>query len=607
MVSEGYDRRQIFIDRAGYNRKLTENGNGVEMNTTIYFRRLMVIAGPLLMAVPLTSQAHAQPAFTPGAGTEGRNWLPDRPTAINASKRETVTITDNVVVTVRDGTRLDGRLFKPVLPASGEPTPCVLMADGYGRTSESGAGYEVTLFDIASRGYAVLHLSLRGSGASGGTNDLYSNYGQDGYDAIEWMARQSWCNGSVGMVGPSLLGIAQWLTAKELPPSLKAIVPEVACGDCYGVLWYPGGMLPGPGREARKLAPGAGAEYPSAMAHRNFDAWWQARTVLAPDAEAIARHGVAAFIAGGLDDYISPANIRLYEQFNAPDGAHKRLFLGPYAHGWHPAFIQELQIRWLDHFLKGTANGAEQDPKVVLYIKGANRWRTETDWPIADAHAVKLYLEDKNSGSIASLNDGSLAATAPNAGTPVTLPYTPNAGPFLPALLSATNRLEIDQRPDEEKVATWTSAPLQIATEVTGYPKLTIYASSSASDADFVFDMTDVAPDGKAVQVVQAYLDAAHRAGAREAPRPLTPGEVVKYTIEMFPTAYVFQPGHRIRLDIAGGAKVAPGQLVPQGPGKNPNPFTWTIVSDSAHPSAIELPVIGTSWERLSRMVVTQR
>jgi predicted acyl esterase len=577
------------------------------MNTTVYFCRFIAIAGPLLIAATLAPPAHAQPAFTPGAGTEGRNWLPDRPTAINSPKHETVTITDGVVVTVRDGTKLEGRLFQPVLASGSAPTPCVLLPDGYGRTSESGAGYDVALFDIASRGYAVLHLSLRGSGASGGTNDLYSHYGQDGYDAIEWMAKQSWCNGSVGMVGPSLLGIAQWLTAKELPPSLKVIVPEVACGDCYGVLWYPGGMLPGPGREARKLSPGAGAEYPSAMEHRNFDAWWQARTVLGPDAEAIARHGVAAFIAGGLDDYISPANIRLYEQFNTPEGSHKRLFLGPYAHGWHTAFIQELQIRWLDHFLKGIANGAEQDPKVVLYIKGANRWRTEADWPIADAHPVTLFLEGKSSGSIASINDGSLAATAPGEGKSVQLPYTPDGGPFLPAMLSATHRLAIDQRPDEEKAATWTSAPLQVATEVTGYPKLTIYASSSATDADFVFDITDVAPDGKAVQVVQAYLNAPHAANVREAPKPLTPGEVVKYTLDMFPTAYVFQPGHRIRLDIAGGAEVAPGQLVPQGPGKNPKPFTWTILSDSEHPSAIELPVVGTSWEQLSRMVVTQR
>jgi putative CocE/NonD family hydrolase len=113
------------------------------------------------------------------------------------------------------------------------------MSDGYGRRSTTGALLEVPLFDIAARGYPVLHLSLRASGESEGSNDYLNQYGPDGYDAIEWMAKQPWCNGNVGMVGASLLGISQWLAAKEAPPSLKAIVPEVACGDCYGVLWYP--------------------------------------------------------------------------------------------------------------------------------------------------------------------------------------------------------------------------------------------------------------------------------------------------------------------------------------------------------------------------------
>jgi putative CocE/NonD family hydrolase len=91
----------------------------------------------------------------------------------------------------------------------------VLLSDGYGRSSSIGASFDGVLMDIASRGYAVLHLSLRGSGKSGGQATLYNQFGQDGYDTIEWMAKQSWCNGRVGMVGPSLLGVAQWLTAKE--------------------------------------------------------------------------------------------------------------------------------------------------------------------------------------------------------------------------------------------------------------------------------------------------------------------------------------------------------------------------------------------------------
>ena len=257
----------------------------------------------------------ASPALSDGRSTENRQWLPERARVDNPPLRFPVQIEDGVTITARDGTTLDARLFLPTLAVGAAPTPCVLLSDGYGRSSSTGASMDGVLMDIASRGYAVLHLSLRGSGKSGGKATLYNKFGQDGYDTIEWMAKQSWCNGRVGMVGPSLLGIAQWLTAKEAPPSLKAIVPQVACGDCYGLLWYPAGMMPGPGREARKLSPGAEAEYETAIQHRNLDDWWRERTTLDSDVKAIAARGVAAFISGGLDDYITPGNLRAYEAF----------------------------------------------------------------------------------------------------------------------------------------------------------------------------------------------------------------------------------------------------------------------------------------------------
>ena len=560
------------------------------------FRYALVSAA--LALAPLA--AVAQPDFAPGAGTEDRTWLPDAPTAVNPKARFTVTLQDGIHVATRDGTVLEGRLIAPVLADGAPPTPCVLMADGYGRTSRIGAAMEVPLFDIAARGYAVLHLSLRGSGQSEGSNDLFGHYGEDGYDAVEWMARQPWCNGRVGMVGASLLGISQWLTAREGPPSLKAIVPEVACADCYGTLWYPGGMLPGPGRQARRLVPGAANEYAAALQHRDDDSWWRARSSLAEDNAAIAARGVAAFIAGGLDDYISPGNVRAYEQFEAP-GARKRLFLGPYGHGWHTAFIQELQVQWLDHWLKGVANGADTAPRVIIYVKGANRWRAEADWPLPDAHNTRLHLSALHSHTIASRNDGALTVEPLRAGAPAVMPYSPEQGPFLPAMLTTRGRVAIDEAPDEAQALTWTSVKLTVATEVTGYPRLTLWAAASAPDADLVAQVTDVAPDGTSHQVAQAYLNLP-RAADPGAPRPLVPGQARRFELETCPVAYVFQPGHRIRLSLAGGAKPAPGQIFPQGPGKNPSPFDLTILQDGDHPATLDLPVIGTGWEALSRV-----
>ncbi len=546
--------------------------------------------------------ARAQP-YQMGAGTENRQWLPERAHVDNPILRLPVQIQDGVTITARDGIALDARLFLPTLAPGAAPTPCVLMSDGYGRSSNTGASTDPVLMDIASRGYAVLHLSLRGSGKSGGTATLYNQFGQDGYDTIEWMAKQTWCNGSVGMVGPSLLGISQWLTAKEAPPSLKVIVPQVACGDCYGLLWYPAGMMPGPGREARKLSPGAEAEYETSIQHRNLDDWWRARITLDTDVKAIAARGVAAFISGGLDDYITPGNLRAYEAFDSP---RKRLLFAPHPHGWQIDFLQELQVQWLDHWLKGIDNGVEKAPKVIVYVKGVDRWRYEADWPIPDAHMAKLFLQAGHSKTIDSLNDGALTAQSAE-GPSVTLPYVPGSGPALPVLLSATvGRSASDQREVESKVLTWTTAPLPVATEVTGYPHVSLWASSDTKDGDMVFSLNDVAPDGTSTQVIQGYLNVPHQASLSD-PKPLTPGQAQKIDLDLLPTAYVFHSGHRMRLALAGAASTAPGLPFPQGPGPNPAAFTWTVMQDGAHPATLTLPVVGTAGEQLSQLTLAQR
>jgi uncharacterized protein len=243
---------------------------------------------------------------------------------------------------------------------------------------------------------------------------------------------------------------------------------------------------------------------------------------------------------------------------------------------------------------------------VILFVKGANRWRYEADWPIADAKPVRLYLQSGKSRSIASLNDGVLSSQPGGSGEAAVLPYTPGAGPALPVLLSATlGRPVGDQRPDEEKVLTWTTAPLPVPTEVTGYPHVSLWAASSTAEGDLVFSLDDVAPDGTSTQVVQGYLNAPHAQSLSE-PKPLTPGQAQRYELDLLPTAYVLQPGHRIRLALAGAAKAVPGLPFPQGPGPSPAAFTWTVLQDAEHPSTLDLPVVGSSGEQLSQLTIAQ-
>jgi hypothetical protein len=531
-----------------------------------------------------------------GAGTEDRLWVDGALLPLTSAARYPVDVQE-IFITVRDGTQLGARLLLPQ-GVPGAVRPCVLLSDGYGHNTPTGTAVQPPLNDIAARGYAGVHVSLRGSGNSGGEANLYNEFGNDGYDVIEWMARQPWCDGNVGMVGPSLLGISQMFAAKEAPPPLKAIVPYVACGDCYEYLWYPGGMLPGPGRQARPLA-----EYGLAAAHRSYDEFWRSRTTIAPDHRKYASDGIAALMAGGWNDYISPASIRAFEEMA---GQRNMLIIGPDAHGVMPSTavlpysFLEYQALWMDRFLRGLHKSFDKAPRALIYVQGPNQWRQEKLWPIPDTHTARLYLSSAQSGSVASLNDGSLRAGTPRVNDlSVSIAYSPVDGPFLPTLLSSgAGRFKVDQRPEEASVLTWTTQPLQVATEVTGRGKLTFWAEVGGTDADFVVQLTDVAPEGTSTQVTAGYLNASH-AHDRSNPTLPEPGKVTKYEMEIWPTSYVFQAGHRIRLDLAGGAK--PGAAgYTQGPGHSPFPALITIHQSATRASHLELPIIGTGWKPLT-------
>lgn len=520
-----------------------------------------------------------------GYGTEERNWVGTKETL--SSERYEVNAIEDIEITMRDNTILRGRLL---LPEGIEgPLPTIVQLNGYGHGQRNNS-FEKMLTDLAGRGYAVLHVSMRGSGTSDGEGGLYNYYAQDGYDVIEWAAAQPWSNGKVGTTGLSLLGISQWLAARELPPSLKAISPIVGCADCYEYLWYPGGMEAGPGRIAR------GYEYEVAKEHRNYDDWWKERSVSPAELKAIADNGVAAFISGGWNDYISPGNVKAFELYSAAGGDSK-LIMTPGAHayltGVMPYEFEDYQALWFDYYLKGEENGVNERDPVLIYVQGANQWRYEKAWPLPDTNYVELFFSHKKSKSIDSINDGAFTTTSPKKKqSSASYEYTPENGPFLPSLLSSSGRLQINQQPYEEKTVTWTTDSLAVPTEITGNMRATFWAEANAEDADFVVQITDVAPDGTSKQVTAGYLNAS-RAESRTEPTPLNPGEVDEYTVEILPTSYVFKKGHRIRLSIAGGAKKLDDQSAPQGPGINKTPATVKIYQDADHPSRLTLPVIG--------------
>ena len=151
-------------------------------------------------------------------------------------------VTEHGFITVRDGTRLR---FSVVRPDGAGPFPVMVNYEGYGAGSSPGDnGVSVYQDRLLARGYAILGVSVRGTGCSEGAFDPFApSMGQDGYDAVEWAASRPWSDGRVGMIGVSFGGITQLLTAAQRPPHLKAIAPSSALSDLYRDVAYPGGIL----------------------------------------------------------------------------------------------------------------------------------------------------------------------------------------------------------------------------------------------------------------------------------------------------------------------------------------------------------------------------
>ena len=535
-------------------------------------------------------------------------------------------------IEVSDGTGLAAVIIEPVLPPGSPPQPSVVLTNGY---SDLDLWLRPALRSLASHGYPVVLARLRGVPPSEGKAGLYEMYGHDGRDVIEWTAAQPFCDGKVGMIGASLLGISQWLAARERPPHLAVVVPDDAPADTYHHLWYLGGMEPGPGRRQRAEVPGVESEYGQAIREPWFTHFWRQRALTRHDFENLARAGLPVLTSTGWDSYLVDAGSRAFTWLRAAGaGSRAKLVIGPWRHGavfsggdalgyevapgeqLRPYSGADVQLMWLDRWLRGEQNGIDTEPPVQIFVQGPDQWRYEHDWPLPDERRIRLYLSNAPSGTAASRNDGSLSRRLPSesgqasydfdpatsrnpaAVTTPTMIFTGSGAPSIaPANLPSGasrehGRLIIDKTPYEADAVTWTSSVLDHPAEITGFPRLVLWASVSRPDADFIAELTDVDPGHTSTQITRGYL----RASAQfsdAGPIELSPDDCYRFDIELQPTSYVVAAGHRIRFTVQGAAIDPSIEVSWHGPGLGAHPFSVTVRTGQDRASFAEIPVIG--------------
>lgn len=560
----------------------------------------------------------------------------------------------DVGVSMRDGVILRADVFRPRAPGR---YPVLIFRTPYGK-DESRRDHQV-MEKAVEHGYAVVMQDVRGRYHSDGEFVPYRNDGRDGYDTIEWAARQPWSDGAVGTFGLSYPGAVQWLAAVEGPPHLKAMVPAMTFSTPRN-FFYSGGVfdlswqswiwnniapnarvkknLPGPrtyaeaeaswGRERsrieahlplstlpdfKEVAPW----YYEWLRHEPTDPWWDWAELRGKYARVNA---AVLNLSGWNDEAYGPegATTNFQGLLAARRGKQDpaaQLVLGPWMHGvantgrtkfgerefGAAAAIDydETVLRFLDHYVKGVANGAERDPPVRYFVMGENAWHQSRDWP-PPATRLTLFL----AGTATVRTKGQLRVKPPQDRPPHAAPATscflsdpahPLRDPF-GAALGVHDYRALD---GHDGVLLFESPPFTQDVEVTGRITAEIFVAAPVPDFDLWVRLLDVAPEGTAYNLMSPGLDverASYRSGRRR--EPLVPGHVYALRLENLITSNLFRRGHRVRVQISGAfaphfsLNLQTGQLETES--AESRPAEITIYHDSAHASRLILPVVGS-------------
>ena len=535
----------------------------------------------------------------------------------------------DVQVAVRDGARMALRIYRP---DGRGPFPTLFATSAYRYDNNELPAYPLFLWRetgpiewYVEQGYAYVHADVRGTGFSEGEYEFFGTREQhDLYDIIEWIARQSWSNGKVGGIGQSYYSMAQWFMGIENPPHLACIAPYDGLNDPYRFMGYPGGieggflaywfnasvripnLFPANGQHPRFVLPDFFLEV---QRHPLYDDFWRERAA----AEKLDKIQVPVFSIGvwAKQDLHLAGNILGYQRARGP----KKLAITGTPTAFSSMidfadieFHRKYLLPFYDRYLKGLKTNFDERPNVEYTVRNTGAVRSFESWPPPRTTPARFYLGQGPTGSVTSLNDGALEPRPPADKQEPTRYSYPQPSWVLGVVPVGP------QGPDPARaILTFTTPPLAADMEIAGNGKVTLYASSTRNDMDFMVKVSEqFAQAGeeraKGMQpryaiVTKGWLRASHQ--DRDAKRntneipfythekvtPLTPGKIYKIEIPLQPIAYRFREGNRIRLEIANGdSPVTDGLFFhfyrPDKIGAD------TIYHDAEHPSELLLPMM---------------
>jgi putative CocE/NonD family hydrolase len=464
----------------------------------------------------------------------------------------------NVLIPMRDGTRLSGNLY---LPRGAGPVPAIVIYTPYLKDRLSGTFNDRKLHFVR-RGYACIDVDVRGIGGSDGimAPPLSPSEKQDARDLHDWIAAQSWCDGTTGQWGLSYTGSTSIAAASMQPPSLKAIVSMHATPDEFLGFLHPHGCQPawwtenswGPGQIIRHVMPP-----PYRDADRRWARIWRERleryvpwpflwhttpveTYMSWKSD-LSKVTAATYAISGWHDYYPKATLDYFTAINAP----KKVLIGPWKHQFPSvgpsgqADDQAEMDRWWDHWLRGLENGVMDSPPVMVWNQGENAWRYEESWPpkrseprllFAGADGALIPDRPTDSGADRYVVD-------PTVGIDL-LPWDPQA-PVVP--------MPYDRSGDDHRSQTYTTAPLERDLEIVGDPEAMLYLIADQPEFPISAWLCDVTPNGRSTLISQGWISASFAVG-----EPLRSDRAYEIRVPLYSTSYRIPAGHRLRFGLAG-------------------------------------------------------
>lgn len=552
-----------------------------------------------------------------------------------------------VKIPLRDGVALNATVYLP--KAQKAPAPCIVTMTPY--ISQS---YHPRGIYFAAHGYPFLTVDVRGRGNSDGKFWPSINEGKDGHDVVEWLAKQSYCNGKVTMWGGSYAGYNQWTTAKEFPPHLATIVPvaspymgvdfpmrnnisfpylmqwltfvsgktgqDAIFGDSAfwaGVNreWLESGR---PFRELDQIVGNASPVFQEWLSHPEPDAYWDQHN---PTAEQYAKLQIPILTITGSYDGDQPGAMTHYREYMrvaSPEGrARHYLVIGPWDHAgtrtpqaevggvkFGPASLLDIPQLHLDWYAWTMQNGPKpaflQKP-VAYYVMGAEKWRYADTLEGITAERRPYFL-DSGGAAADVFFAGSMTADSKNKakGKPDHYVYDPRDTSFAQMETTFDPENLTDQRmvlAASGKALVYHTAPFEKATEVSGYFKFSAWLAIDQPDTDFSVSVYEIAPDGTSILLTNDILRARYRESLRQ-PKLVITKAPLRYDFDrfMFVSRQIGQ-GSRLRLvfgpvnSIYSQRNFNSGKTVSEESMKDARPVTVSLYHDAAHPTALYVPI----------------